>query len=190
MNIRQIINYSFIDATKSMVMGTSPQSLARARERVWIKSLSSQLEDGMGGEDIRVFSAHQRGNAKDYGSNRLLYDIQICRVGITTTADKKKDELLYIKAALWQIEIDFSCDLTNALYAFNRLVTGNSENKLFIGAQQSTGRDMYTGSLKASATACNGTVHLALIPHPNDWDDDEHPIDVWTFTDGDWIESK
>lgn len=190
MNIRHIINYSFLDATKSMVMGTSPQALARARERVWMKTLSSHIEEAIGGDDIRIFSATHRGNAEDYGTEQLLYDIQVCKVGITQTADKKKENLPYIQASLWQIEIDFSRNLQAALYAFNRLVTGNSENKLFISAQQTTGRDTYLGSLKASATACNGTVHLALIPHPEAWDDDEHPIDVWTFTDGEWVESK
>jgi len=187
MNIKHLINTSFNDATKSMVMGTSPQSLTRARERVWIKTLSAQLADALGDDKIRVFSAYQLGNMDDFGSEQLLYDIQVCRVGITTTADKKKDELHYIQASLWQIETDFSREIHQAIYAFNRLVTGNSENKLFIGAQLKTGRDTFINTLKGSASACTGTVHLALIPHPEDWDDTDQEIDVWQFTDGDWV---
>ena len=190
MNIKQLINTSFNDATKSMVMGTSPQALARARERVWIKTLSAHLGEALDEADSRVFSAYQRGNADDFGSEQLLYDIQVCRVGITTTADKKKEEIHYIQASLWQIETNFSREIHQAVYAFNRLVTGNSENKLFIGAQLKTGRDTFIGTLKASATACSGTVYLALIPHPNDWDDDDYALDVWQFTDGDWTEVK
>jgi len=171
-------------------MGTSPQSLARARERVWIKTLSTHLADALDEENNRVFSSYQRGNTDNFGTEQLLYDIQVCRVGITTTADKKKEEIHYIQASLWQIETDFSREIHQAVYAFNRLVTGNGEQKLFIGAQLKTGRDTFIGTLKASAAACTGTVHLALIPHPDDWDDDDHSIDVWQFTDGEWVESK
>jgi hypothetical protein len=190
MNIKTTINASFNEAIKSMVMGTSPQSLARARERVWIKALSTHLANALGENKVRVFSAYQRGNTDNFGAEQLLYDIQVCRVGITTTADKKKDELHYIEASLWQIETDFSREIRQAVYAFNRLVTGNAEHKLLIGAQLKTGRDTYINTLKALAGACSGTVHLALIPHPEDWDDDDHPIDVWQFTDGEWAELK
>lgn len=187
MNIQHIIKSSFNDAIKSMVMGTSPQSLARARERVWIKTLSNHLADALGEDTIRVFSATNRDNTDHFGTEQLLYDIQVCRVGITTTADKKKDELHYIQASLWQIETDFSREIHQAMYAFNRLVTGQGENKLFIGAHLKTGRNTYINTLRASAAACSGNVYLALIPHPEDWDDDSM-VDVWQFTDGDWTE--
>lgn len=186
MNIRHIVNYSFIDASKAMVMGTSPEALGRARERVWIKTLSAHLQDAIPEDNIQVFSAFERGNAEDYGTVQLLYDIQVCKVAVTQTADKKKDDLPYIQSSLWQIEHDFSTELKSALYAFNRLVTGNSENKLFIGAQLKTGRDTYINSLKASAQACNGEVYIAFIPHPQSWDEDDNTVDVWQFRDGEW----
>ncbi len=186
MNIRHLINYSFNDATKSLVMGTSPESLARARERAYIKTLTTHFEDSLSDDNVRVFSAYQRGNSEDFGTEQLLYDIHVCRVGVTQTADRKKEELHYIQASLWQIETDFSRDIQSAVYAFNRLVVGNAENKLFIGAQLTAGRDTYIKSLKACAEVCIGAVYLALIPHPDSWDDDEHPIDVWQFLEGDW----
>lgn len=188
MNIKHLINYSFNDATKSMVMGTSPTALARARERSYMKTLITHLEDSLGGDDVRVFSAYQRGNMDDFGTEHLLYDIQVCKIATTETADRKKDPLTYIQSALWQIETDFSQDITSAIYAFNRLVTGNAENKLFIGAQRSTGRDTYINTLKASAKACSGAVYLALIPHPAQWNEDEHEVTVWQFADDEWNE--
>jgi len=188
MNIRHLINYSFNDATKSMVMGTSPTALARARERAYIKTLITHLEDEYSGDDMRVFSAYQRGNEDDFGTEELLFDIQVCRVGITETADRKKDELHYIQGAVWQIETDFSQELLSAMQAWNRLVTGGAENKLFIGAQPSTGRDTYINTLKAPASACHGAVYLALIPHPAEWDEGDHEITVWQFEANDWTE--
>lgn len=188
MKIRHTINYSFNDALKVMVMGTSPEALVKARERVWVKTLATQLEDELGGDDVRVFTAYNRDNVEDYGADQLLNDIQVCRISKTTTADKKKEEILYVHASLWQVEIDLSRDLPHAVYAFNRLVIGNSENKLFVGAQM-VSHETYINTLIAPAQACSGRVHLALIPHPEDWDDDEHPINVWQLVDGKWEEA-
>jgi len=189
MNIKHLINYSFNDATKSMVMGTSPSALARARQRAYMKTLVSHLEDELGTDDTRIFSEYQRGNSDDFGTEHLLYDIQVCKIATTKTADRKKEELPYIQSALWQIETDFSQEIPPAIYAFNRLVTGNAENKLFIGAQLSAGRDTFINTLKAPAAACNGDVYLALIPHPAQWDEDDHETTVWHFVDGDWQEA-
>lgn len=188
MNIKHLINYSFNDATKSMVMGTSPTALARARTRAYMKTLIRHLEDNLGGDDMRVFSAYQRGNTDDFGTEALLYDIQVCKVATTETADRKKAPLSYVQLSLWQIQTDFSGELMGAVYAFNRLVTGNADNKLFIGAQLSAGRDTYINTLKAPAQACNGTVYIALIPHPEQWDDDEAGVSVWQLVDGEWQE--
>ncbi len=188
MNIRHLINYSFNDAIKSMVMGTSPTALARARTRAYMKSLVSHLQDNLGADDVRIFSQYNRGNLDDFGTEHLLYDIQVCKVATTETADRKKEPLSYVQASLWQIETDFSQEIMPSIYAFNRLVTGNGENKLFIGAQLSTGRDTYIKTLKASAKACSGNVFLALIPHPTQWDEDDHDVTVWQFDGDNWEE--
>lgn len=185
MNVRHIINYSFANATKAMVMGTSPQALHSARERVWVKSLAAQLAEEYNEEMIRVFSRSNRDNQTDFGLDKFLYDIQVCRIAKTKTVDKLKRELLYVQSSLWQVECDFSRDVDSALHTLNKLVVGNSENKLFVGAHIPSA-DSYIGTLKAPAAACNGALYLALIPHPENWDDLEQEIDVWQFTDGNW----
>ena len=186
MNIRHVIYYSYNDALAALVMGTSPCSLARARERALVKALAAQLEEAHDGDDIRVFAAWRRGNRHNFGTERLLYDIQVCRIKAGQTADKKKQPFHYIAAALWQIEIDFSRELCRTLLALNRLAGGAGENKLVITAPPKSGRTAFINTLKAPAAACSGEVWLALVPHPQDWDEDVPSPAVWQFTEGDW----
>lgn len=186
MNIRHIIHYSFNDALAALVMGTSPRALARARERVFFKAMAAQLQAALIDADLRVFSAYGRGCHNGLGAEHRLYDIQVCRIETSQTADRKKEPFHYIAASIWQIEIDFSRDLRRALSAFNRLIGGAAENKLIIAAQLQSGRDAFIHTLKAPAAACGGKVWLALIPHPENWDDDAHALDIWRFAAGDW----
>ena len=186
MNIRHIIHYSYNDALAALVMGTSPRALARARERAFFKALAAQLQAAFGGDDIGVFSAYRRGGRNGLGMEHRLYDIQVCRIETGATADKKKEPFHYIAASLWQIEIDFSRDLRRALAALNRLIGGAAENKLIVAAQLQSGRDAFIHTLKAPAAVCGGKVWLALIPHPENWDDNTDSLDVWQFARGDW----
>ena len=190
MNIQHIIHYSCHDARAALVMGTSPRALARARERTLVKALAARLDEACADDDIRVFAAYRRGNRTDFGAERLLYDIQVCRISAGQTADKKKEPFYYIAAALWQIEIDFSRDLRRTLLAVNRLAGGAGENKLIIAAQPASGRQAFIHTLKTPAAACSGEVWLALIPHPADWDSDTRPPDIWQLTAGDWQTAK
>ena len=186
MNVRQLIYSSFHDARLRLAMGTSPPALARARERVFVKSLTAQLRAVLGGEDIRIFSLYGRGNQVDMGTEHLLYDIQACRIAESRFAGKRAAAFYYIAAALWQIEIDFSRELRPLLFAINRLNCGDAASKLIVAAQVGSQRSTFIDSLSAPLSAGSGQVYLALVPHPEDWDDDEHPLDVWRFEAGEW----
>ena len=186
MNIQDILFSSYDDALKVMVMGTSPESLARARERAFVKTLAARVEDACEADDIRVFSRFGRGNLADFGAERLLYDIEVCRIATSSSADRKKETFLHIAAALWQIEIDFSCDWRHSVYALNRLCCGGAENKTIIAAHPDRGRQILIDTLSPVAAACAGQLHLALIPHPRDWKEDDRPLELWALVDAEW----
>ena len=128
MNIVGVVNESFNEAVKALVMGTSAGSLARARERVFVKTLVTQLEEVHDDDSIRVFSPYGRGNMADFGTEQLLHDICVCRIGGGVTAERKPNDFLYIEEALWQIEVDFSREWQQALHAINRLNCGSAAN--------------------------------------------------------------
>ncbi len=186
MNIRDILFSSYDDALKAMVMGTSPESLARARERAFVKTLAAHVEDACEADDIRVFSQYGRGNLADFGAERLLYDIEVCRIATSSSADRKKETFLHIASALWQIEIDFSCDWRHSVYALNRLCCGGAENKTIIAAHRDRGRQILIDTLAPVAAASAGQLHLVLIPHPRDWAEVEHPLELWALVDAEW----
>lgn len=189
MDIRRIINDSYREALKALVMGTSPQSLARARERVFVKALAEQLQKAYAHEDLRLFSEYGRGNAQDFGSERLLSDILLCRIAEGQTGARRPERFLYIAAILWQVEIDFSRDWRCALQAINRLKGGSGAHKLLVAALLGRDRDDDMRTLKAPFAAVDGEARLALIPHPANWDSTEERPEIWRLEEGEWIEA-
>lgn len=179
---------SFNEAVKALTMGTSPSSLARARERAYVKTLIAHLQREFAAEDIRVFAASHRGNAADFGTNHLLYDIAVCRAELSETAERKSEDFLYIAEALWQIEVAFSREWRSALQAVNRLNSGAAANKALIANWQSASHTRFLNTLKAPARACPGNLHLALVPHPADWDEADSGPQVWKMAAGEWVE--
>ncbi len=185
MDINRLIRDSFQDALKSLVMGTSPAALIRARERVFIKALAEQLQAAHDGEGIRVLSAYERGNVADFGTERLLFDISVCRVALGKTAERRPEEFFYLAEVLCQIEINFSRDWREAIFAINRLNSGQAAQKLLLLARDNSG-DNLLETLKVPFAAGGGSAWLALVPHPADWGDDELGIDIWQLVDDAW----
>ncbi len=190
MNIARLIDSSFDEAVKALTMGTSQSSLLRARERAYIKTLIAHLQREFDSEDLRLFASPQRGNTADFGTNRLLYDIAICRIGAGKTAERKSEDFLYIAEALWQIEVDFSREWRSAIHAINRLNCGAASNRLLISSMLARGNERLLNTLRAPGAARSGALYLALVPHPADWDDDTGAPQVWQIADEEWVEMK
>ncbi len=189
MDIRRLLVYSFHDARNALVMGTSAASLARARERAFIKAVTTQFVDAFAADDVRVFSPVSRANRDDFGADQLLYEIEICRVAFAEAGGRNADQFAYVCSALWQIEIEFSLDWRDAIIALNRLCCGGAENKLLIAAQRERGQDDFLATVQPVASACAGEVFLALITQPRDWDDGDGSVDVMRLGEDDnWIE--
>ncbi len=186
MNIRRMIDDSFDEATRALVMGTSPATLNRARERAFHKSLAEQMQAVFADEDVRVFSIYGRGNRAEFGTETLLHDMTVCRIAQGETAERKPERFVYIAALIWQVEFDFSCQWQRALAAINRLNEGAAANKLLIAAQLESGRDSYLNTLAAPFAAGSGAQHLALIPHPSEWDRSDERPEVWQLREGEW----
>lgn len=186
MHIARLIESSFNEAAKALTMGTSMRSLARARERAFVKSLIAHLRRQFAGEDHRVFASTQRGNRADFATNQLLYDIAVCRIGAGKTGARKPEDFHFIAQALWQIEIDFSREWRSALYAINRLNCGAAPDKLLVTSKLARGQAQYLNTLRIPSAAVGDTLYLAAVPHPADWDDDAGAPQVWRLVDGEW----
>lgn len=188
MDIARLIESSYNEAVKALTMGTSRHALARARERAFTKTLIAHLKRQCEGDDLRLFASWQRANVADFGTNRLLYEIALCRIGKSQTAERKSEAFLFISSALWQIEIDFSREWRSALYAINRLNCGAAAEKLLILPLPRRGQSQLLNTLRAPAAASSGRLYLALVPHPGDWDEDVGPPQVWLLGEDEWLE--
>ncbi len=190
MRLQDIINRCYHAATRALVMGTSPDALARARERAFAKALVNQLSSEFAGDDIRVFSQFARGNRCDFGTERLLSDICVCRVGAGQTGGRQSQEFLFVAEVLAQVEIELSREWQREVQALNRLICGAADAKLLVAALPSRGRAESLQSLQAPFAAIPGAARLALIPHPAEWDAAEAEPEVWRLDDGEWVEAS
>lgn len=185
MNLQTVLVTSFAEARRVPVEANSPQALHRARSRSWVEALAAQLRTFYSTDDsIRVFSKHHAGHRAEFGLNELLYDVLVCRVDTVLSSGQRK-MLWYVKETLWQIESEFRSDSRHALYDFNKLVLGSAPVKLFVGPQ-STKNLAFIDTLLPAARACSGQVYLTLIPHPQDWEQPDCRIDIWTCANGQW----
>lgn len=186
MDISGLMDASFNEAVKALVMGTSASSLARARERAFVRRLIDRLQSNFNDDDHRIFASSQRGNQSDFGSNQLLYDIAVCRIGEGVTDARQSESFRYVAKALWQIEVDFSREWKPALYAINRLVCGAADGKLLVACQDARDQDRFLNTLLRPSAACAGALYLALIPHPTAWDEACDSPAVWRLVEEEW----
>lgn len=189
MNISRVIDRSYARATKTLVMGTSPQALSRARERAFVKALAVELRSEYAGDDIRVFSRFGRGNRRDFGTEQLLGDICVCRVASGQTGGRQSRDFLFVADALAQAEIELSSKWRREIQALNRLMSGSAAAKILVAALPADGRAQCLDTLQAPFAALPGAASLALIPRPADWDTTEAAPEVWRLRESAWIEA-
>ncbi|MYD09630.1 MAG: hypothetical protein F4X02_06265 [Chloroflexi bacterium] len=190
MNISRVVDESYAIAAKALVMGTSPQALARARERAFVKALAARLRNEYAGDDIRVFSRFGRGNWREFGAEQLLSDICVCRVDSGRTGGRQSRDFLFVTEALAQAEVELSRDWRREVQALNRLIAGSAAAKLMVTALPARGSAESLETLQAPFAALPGAASLALIPHPADWETTEAAPEAWRLDEGEWIQSS
>ena len=190
MNISRIISDSYASAAKALVMGTSPQALARARERAFVKALADRLRNEYAGDDIRVFARFGRGNRRDFGAEQLLGDVCVCHVDSGRTGGRLSRDFLYVADVLAQAEVELSRDWRREVQALNRLIVGSAAAKLLVAALPARGSAESLETLQAPFAGLPGAASLALIPHPADWESTEAAPEVWRLDGGAWVEAS
>ena len=183
MNIKQIIKDSLDKANREHDKETDLKLIHRDRSKNFVESLAGKMrEHYRNSRNIFVLSKHSKHQQREFGLNELLFDILVCETDQVTSSDRKMP-LTYITKAIWQIESEFARNSREALYDFNKLVLGASENKLFIGPQVSN-HDRYLKTLEKPASHCDSNTYVALVPHPANWKQVSLEVRLWEFKDG------
>ncbi|MCY4146660.1 MAG: hypothetical protein OXE95_08690 [Chloroflexi bacterium] len=184
MDIKRVLDSSYHDALRALVMGTSPAALARARERVFIKALAARLLASCGDENARVFHAFTDDWRTVFGAAGPAGDIRVCRISQAETDGRQPQPVQFVAEAVCFAAIDFTRETASALRAVNRLNMGAAQSKLLALARPKRGdaglRDMLKGAFTGEAHC------LAMLPHPTEWDDAHEAPAVWQLQAGEW----
>ena len=184
MNVEELVQRSFEAAKATRTGNDTKKYTNRQRSEAFVDELSSRFSQFYQGPCVRVFSRRNPSNYQHFGLNELLHDICICTVA-TVPSPRHKRELYYIQDVLWQVESEFARDGRQEMGDFNKLVLGSAHHKLCIMSplrdpDPALQRDVFI----PAAAACSGRVYLALVPHPNDWDELASEVEVWEFERG------
>ena len=184
--LKVLILRSFQEAKKAQDSDLTPQDLHRKRSQEWVKVLAENFRKCYSNQDnkVKVFSKDFGEHRTEFKVNELLYDIAVCRTGETSSAEKGTC-LAYIQEALWIVESEMARDSREAIIDFSKLVMGSARNKLFIGPKVNN-QDNFNNVLLAPAGHCCGSVYLAIIPHPEDWDKRDDEPELFIFSGGSW----
>lgn len=188
MSIVRIFHAGYRDARSALVMGTTPGSLARAREIAFIKRLVEGFRSQYSRDEYRVFCGLTRGNRAEFGTESLLGDIAVCRIAKSSADGCAERTFRFVSALVWQIEIELSSDWRRGIYAINRLNCGAAENRLFISAQPSRGSDTRRETFRVPLAAGAGEAYIGLVPNPCTWEDSEDSPRLWHLREGRWVE--
>lgn len=188
-NIRNLVSNAFQDA-RAMKLDVDPSDegkLHRERSLQFVESLSRRLLNACHSkEKVTSLSKHNNNDRERFGMNELLFDISVVEYGYVNSGPKDK-ELVYVKKAIWLVESEMAGNKREALYDFNKLVLGASENLLFVGPHV---RDEvnYLRVLGEAAKHCRAPIHIVLIPHPRKW---EHStlddVKAWSWGKPGWV---
>jgi hypothetical protein len=156
------------------------------RSSNFVTALANQLENHYSDENfIRVLSRKRKPDRSEFSTNELLFDITVCKIE-KTSARRVGYNLTIITGALWQIESELEDgDYREALTDFNKLVLGDSENKLFIGTSREDNKFLLE-LLAKPAAYCKGNVYTALVPHPRIWKTATPSTELWHYKDQKW----
>jgi len=162
----------------------------RQMSKEFVEALAKELRHFYSdSESIRVLSKHYENKEQrlELGMNELLFDILVCECD-SVLSSSGHHQLTYVKKAIWQIESELARNSREALYDFNKLVLGSSENQLFIGSITDD-PTAYIQTLLPAARHCNANLYLALVPHPDSWNLEKksNPM-FWKFNGEGWDE--
>jgi hypothetical protein len=183
LNIKQIIKDSLVVASAMPDEGTDEGIIHRNRSKHFVESLAAALREFYRAEKgLFVLSKHHGDHRLEFGLNELLYDILVCKTA-QVSSSLENEVLTFVTKAIWLVESEFARNSREAIYDFNKLVLGSSENKLFVGPQVSD-EPSFLQPLCEPAKYCDSKTYIALVPHPSDWRRRALDVHCWIFENG------
>ena len=187
MNVVSVVNAALANAHLTPDTGETPGKIHRNRSSVFVEALAREFRDEYSSrDDVVVLSKHYAAHRHQLGLNELLFDVAVCGTGVTPSAVAGR-HLTYLTGSLWAVESEFARDSRKAVFDFNKLVLSAAEQKLFVGPAVDD-EESFLAVLGPVADCCTGSVFVAFVSHPDEWDATPHLIcRVWTRAGGKWV---
>jgi hypothetical protein len=187
MNIHDIVILA-LEKSQSVKVSNSEKIgiLHRERSKQFVESLSQLLlVNCSSARNVASLSKHHSDDRERFGMNELLFDVTVVEFSTVHSGTSGK-ELSYVTKGIWIVESELAKNKREALYDFNKLVLGNSENMLFVGPHVSD-EDDFLRVLGEAAKHCSGTTYVSLIPHPEDWPiEAKGNVSTWVWERDHW----
>lgn len=144
----------------------------RLRSRLFVNHLAQVLRDIYINENNNYNILPDRNGKRNpkFGRKELLYDILVCDTESVPGVKHHKKDIRLIKKGLWAIESEFSSSTTEIIKDFNKLILSSCESKLFVGRSSQKYNNSFFDLFEKASLFGTGTFYVALIPHPNDWE--------------------
>jgi hypothetical protein len=186
-DVLTMVEQSFQRAKSKQIEGKTPGQ----RSQLFVEELGYSLRRFYPRPEFRVLNRQDCTSRDEFGLNEMLHDVCVVRVEFVDAPRMKKRQLPRIIEALWQIESEFGFGTKGIVLDFNKLVLGSSKNKLFITSERSgrvISNDELRNYLLPIARNCSGSVFIALVPHPQRWENAHvHEIEVWQLDSENWV---
>lgn len=183
------IRIAIADALRTAQSGNyeqpDPGKRHQEMSRSFVERLAELMRAEYRGRDVAVMSKHNCEKRPLLGMNEFLFDIAVLEYR-SVQARGSGEAYAVVTGGLWVVESEMAKLRREAIYDFNKLVLAKAPRKLFIGPIVSDVPG-YLEALAQVAASCDEQLSLALIPHPQEWD--EAPIVrvlFWTWRSGRW----
>jgi len=185
--VKNMINDSLTAVAAMDDKGWTVKEKHRNRSSSFVKIIADAFRINYSEKDgYRVLSRDYESDKKEFKVKELLFDITVCSVN--STPSKKSDiALTYLTGAEWIVESELEDgDYREPLTDFNKLVLGNSKNKLFIGSTRED-NPFLLETLSKPAQHCNGNIITAIVQHPRTWKLTTPKAEIYSYQNSKWV---
>lgn len=155
------------------LMGDSIQIHNERHAQVWVDILAQEFKQKYPCPDFHVFwrSNPEEKNPICGDLKEFLFDIAVCRLGVTKSRQRSPKNLKFVAQAHWLVESEFDRkDFREIILDMSKLVIGASSYKLFVVAHRSKDTEKeLRDRLAPIARCCGGPLFFAFVSHPREW---------------------
>ena len=178
-----------IHAAAQVSKASQGYSLAKGRSNLFVYQLANHFRAHYAKQPgVAVFSKAASWHQAMFGVNEFLFDISVLEYG-TIQAVRHAATIPYVTRATWLVESEFGRNSRDILHDLSKLKIGEAESKLFVACEfKDVQRQL--SMLEQAAAGISGTLFLALLPPPLDWQSQTRAVSSYRLSGTGWVQDN